>query len=76
MPKNSVIDRLVQNIPENTYNENIPKIEGLVKATKTICQSLAVVTGEYKAQDTILQIDKFVSSKDKTFRIIYSEINS
>ena len=76
MPKNSAIDRLVRNIPENTYNGNIPKIEALVTAVKAICQSLSAVTGEYKAQDTISQINNFVSSEDKTFRIIYSEINS
>lgn len=60
----------------NVPKGNILKIEDLRKATQDICQSLSVVTAEYNPQNTISRIDDFVSSKNKAFRILYSEINS
>ncbi|MBR1487256.1 MAG: hypothetical protein IJ597_08390, partial [Synergistaceae bacterium] len=76
MLENSAIDRLMLNDSGNTPNGNILKIEYLSQATKAICQSLSVVTSEYEAQNTILRVREFVLTDDRTFRIIYSEINS
>ena len=69
----SGIDVLTRNAPDNE-RQSIAKIDKLREATKAIYDSLIVL--KYAPQDTISKIDVFVPTNDKTFRIMYSEINS